>query len=185
MKNNTALRLLFTYNSIFLFSASLLGPLYAIYVAKIGGGVLLISVSSAVFFIASTLFLIFISRWGDKLKEQEYMLVASYVIRAMAYFGFIFLNSALMLIILQAVTGLADALGTPTFSALFAKHTDRNAEVMEYSDWTLVANLVMALGTIIGGFLVSLFGFTWLFIIMGSLCLLSAFGILIAPRKVL
>jgi MFS family permease len=185
MKNNRALRVLFTFNSLFLFSASLMGPLYAIYVAKIGGGVLLISISTAVFFITSTLFLIFISRWGDKVKEKEYLLISSYLIRAVGYFSYIFLNSALWLVMIQVIFGLGDALGTPTFSALFAKHTNKNEEVMEYSDWTLVANLVMALGAIIGGFVVSIFGFGFLFVAMGVLCLVSAFGISITPRKVL
>lgn len=185
MKNNRALRILFTFNSLFLFSASLLGPLYAIYVAKIGGGVLLISTSTAAFFVASTLFLIFISRWGDRVKEKEYLLILSYLVRAVGYFGYIFLNSALWLILIQVIFGLGDALGTPTFSVLFAKHTDKDEEVMEYSDWTLVANLVMALGVVIGGFIVNSFGFGSLFLIMSILCLISALGIFIVPRKVL
>ena len=166
MKNNVALRLLFTYNSVFLFSSSLLGPLYAVYVGKVSGGVLTISISAAVFYISSTLFLMFVSRWGDHLRDKEYLLIASYLIRAVNYFAFIFLNSALMLMMIQVIAGLADALGTPTFSTLFARHTDRNQEVMEYSDWNIVANLVRALGTVIGGFVVSVFGFNFLFLHM-------------------
>jgi MFS family permease len=83
------------------------------------------------------------------------------------------------------MSGLGEALGTPTFSALFAKHIDRDEEVMEYSDWSIVANLVTALGILIGGFLASIFGFTLLFITMGVLCIISGLGILVLPRKVL
>lgn len=185
MKNNRALKVLFTNNSLFVFASALLGPLYAIYVAKITGGILLISITSAVFYIASTLFLVFVSRWGDSIKEKEYLLIASYFLRAIIYFGFIFLNSSLMLILLQVMAGLAEALGTPTFSALFAKHIDKNEEVMEYSDWSIVANLVTALGILIGGFVASVFGFTVLFITMGILCIIAGLGILIQPRKIL
>jgi len=185
MKNNRALRVLFTYNSLFLFSASLLGPLYAIFVKNIGGGVLLISISSAVFYLSSTLFLFFVSRWGDKLREKEYLLIASYLVRAIGYFGFLFVDGALLLIIIQAIFGLGDALGTPTFGAIFSKHTDRQEEVLEYSDWSVIANIVMALGTIIGGFMVATFGFVFLFMVMGGLCILSALGIYLTPRKVL
>lgn len=185
MKNNRALKVLFTYNSLFLFSSMLFGPLYAIYVNKLGGGVLLISISSAVYYVASTFFMIFVSKWGDRVKEKELLLVASYLIRGLGYIGFIYMNSAVLLILLQTLFGLADALGTPIFGALFATHTDKNEEVLEYSDWSIVSNLVMALGAIIGGYTVSAFGFGFLFVVMSILCFVSALGILITPRRVL
>lgn len=185
MKNNKALKILFTYNSLFIFSATLLGPLYAVYVNKIGGGLLLISISSAAFFVSSTLFLMFVSRWGDLIKRRDMLLAASYFVRAVGYLAFIFVGNALWLILVQVLLGLADALGTPTFGALFAAHVDKKEEVMEYSDWSIVANLVMALGTLIGGYITALFGFDFLFFVMSLLCVISGVGILTTPRKVL
>ncbi len=185
MKNKLALKILFISNSIYLFSALLLGPLYAVYVQKIGGGVLLVSVSTAVFYVSSTLFLLFVSRWGDRVKEKELMLALSYVVRGVAFFSYIFIDSALFLILVQILFGLGDALGTPTFGALFARHVDKKEEVLEYSDWSLVANLVMALGTIVGGFVVSSLGFSSLFAMSSVLCFLSAGWILFTPRDVL
>ncbi|KKT81443.1 MAG: Major facilitator superfamily protein [Microgenomates group bacterium GW2011_GWC1_44_9] len=142
-----ALKVLFISNAIYMFAALLLGPLYAVYVQGIGGGVLLVSVSTAL--------------------------------------SLIFVNNALLLILLQVLFGLGDALGTPIFGALFAKHTIKKEEVLEYSDWSLIANLVMALGTLIGGFIVSGLGFTFLFVTIGVLCFISAGWILFTPRKVL
>lgn len=185
MKNNLALKALFIANSIYLFAALLLGPLYAVYIQRIGGGILIVSISTGVFYVASTLFLIFMSRWGDRVKEKELLLAVSYVIRGIGFLAFIFINSSLYLILIQIVFGLGDALGTPTFGALFAKHIDKKVEVMEYSDWTLVANLVMALGTILGGFIVSSLGFNFLFVAIAILCFMSAFWILLTPRKVI
>lgn len=185
MKNNRALKVLFTYNSLFLFSANLLGPLYAIYVNKIGGGLILISVSAAVFYVVSTVFLIFVSRWGDKIKEMELLLAASYFIRGAGYIFFIFANSPIYLILLQSLFGIADALGTPTFGALFARHTDKAEEMLEYSDWAIVANLVVALGILVGGYLTNAYGFGILFLVMALLCFGAGAGILATPRKVL
>ncbi len=143
------------------------------------------SVSTAVFYVASTLFLLFVARWGDKVREKELLLAASYVIRGLAFLGYIFVESALSLILLQIVFGLGEALGTPIFGALFARHTNKKEEVMEYSDWTLIANLMMALGTIVGGFMVSTLGFTFLFVTIAILCFVSAGWILFTPREVL
>ena len=184
MRNNQALKVLFASNAIYLFAALLLGPLYAIYVQKIGG-ILLVSVSTAVFYVSSTMFLMFMARWGDRVKEKEIMLVASYIIRGIGFLSYIFLDSALVLILIQMLFGLADSLGTPTFGALFAKHVDKREEVLEFSDWSIVSNLVMALGTIVGGFIASTLGFNSLFVIISTLCFVSAGWVLFTPREVL
>ncbi len=182
---NKALRVLIAYNSLFYFAASLFGTLYAVFIQKIGGGVMLISVSTAVFYISSTLFLLVMAKFGDKVKEKELLLAGSYLLRAVGYACYLVVGSALGLILLQVLFGLADAMGTPTFSALFAKHIDSKIEVMEYSDWTIIANLTMALGAVLGGFLVSAYGFSMLFVVMTLLCLGSFVGILLTPRRVI
>lgn len=146
---------------------------------------MLVSVSTAVFYVASTLFLLFMARWGDRVREKELLLVASYIIRGLAFLGYIFIGSALSLILIQILFGLGEALGTPIFGALFAKHTNKKEEVLEYSDWTLVANLMMALGTVVGGFIVSSLGFTFLFVTIAILCFVSAGWILFTPREIL
>lgn len=185
MRNNLALKVLFISNSIYMFAALLLGPLYAIYVQNIGGGVLLVSISAGVFYVSSTLFLLFMAKWGDKAKEKELLLAASYVIRGLAFLAMIRIETALGLILIQVGFGLGEALGTPIFGALFAQHTNKKEEVLEYSDWSLVSNLVMALGTIVGGFIVSSLGFNFLFVTIGVLCFISAGWILFTPRRVL
>ncbi len=185
MKNNLALKVLFISNSIYVFGALLLAPLYAVYVQKIGGGVLLVSISTAVFYVATSVFLIFMARWGDKVKEKEMMLSASYMIRGVGFLGYLFIHNALSLILVQAILGLGEAIGTPTFGALFAKHTDKKEEVMEYSDWSLTSYLVMALGTIFGGFIVSGLGFNFLFVTITILCFVSATWVLLTPKGTL
>lgn len=182
MRNNLALKTLFVSNSIYYFAAMLLGPLYAVYVSRIGGGVLLVSISTGVFYVATTLFLVFMARWGDKVFRKELLLVASYIIRGIGFFGYIFINSPFLLILVQVIHALAESIGTPTFGALFAKHLDKKEEVLEYSDWSIVANLTMALGTIVGGFLANSLGFNFLFTVIGILCFMSAGWVLITPK---
>jgi len=184
MKINKALRTLIAYNGLFLFGSTLFGPLYAVFVQKIGG-ILLISVSSAAYFVSASLFLWLVGRLGDRVKEKELMLGASYLIRTVGYLCFLFVDSAFGLILLQMFFGLAEALGTPTFGALFAKHVDGEIEVLEYSDWALVACLIMALGSLIGGYLVSALGFGVLFVVISILCFCAFLGIILSPRKLL
>ena len=184
MRINKALKVLMSFNGLFLFGVMLFGSLNAIYVQRIGG-VVLVGVSSAVFCISASLFLWVVSRFGDRVKEKELLLALSYLLRSIGYLGFIWVNSALSLVIWQMIFGLAEALGTPTFSLLFAKHVDGDKEMMEYSDWSLVANIIMGIGSLIGGYFVSSFGFNPLFVIVSGFCFISGIGVLLMPRKLL
>ncbi len=185
MKISNSLKTLFTVNSIFVFASQLLGPLFAVYVMKIDGGVMLISLATSVQLLSSTLFLAFVSKWGVGIKEKEYLLAVGYILRAFGWLGYIFVSGPVALILLQLVFGLGDALGTPSFNAIFAEHVDKQNDVPMYADWSVISNLIMALGTVLGGYLVTVWGFNVLFVIMSAMAMVSFFLVLITPRKTL
>jgi MFS family permease len=182
---NKSLKTLFTFNAIFVFASYLLGPLYAIFVKNIVGDVLAISITTSVLLVSTTLFTYLISKYGDKVKEKEYLLIAGYFVRAVVWFLFIFANSLQTIIILQSLLGMGEAFGSSSFSAIFAEHLDRNQHVHEYANWHLTSTLVGSISTVVGGIIVSRFGFSYLFLLMSILATISFFGILFKPRKLL
>lgn len=182
---NKALKILFAYNGIFVFAANLLGPLYAVYVGTISDNVFLISATWAVGLLATSIFTFAVSKRGDLLKEKEYLLMAGFLIRAIAWFLYIGIDNIFQLILLQILLGLGEAAGSPAFNAIFAEHLDFGKHIQEYSSWMMVSNVLTALGTVAGGLVASVFGFQWLFVCMGSFALVSFFGILAQPRKLL
>lgn len=184
MKNGS-LKVLFFFNGIFIFAANLLGPLYAVYVGMLDKNIFSISTTWAVGLLATSVFTYVISKRGDFLKEKEYLLMGGFLIRAIAWFLFIGIGNIFHLILLQILLGIGEAAGSPAFNAIFAEHLDIGKHIKEYSQWAIYSNLLTAAGTVAGGFIASFFGFQWLFICMGTLALLSFFGILIQPRKLL
>ncbi|HOZ81064.1 MAG TPA: MFS transporter [Candidatus Woesebacteria bacterium] len=185
MKINGSLKVLFLLNSIFVFASSLLGPLYAVYVNKIDSKIISVSFSWAVFMFSSTLFTYFVGKFGDRVKEQEYLLAGGFLVRCLAWLGYIFVSDITGLILVQFVLGLGESLGTPAWNAIFAKHLDNSKEVMEYSNWNIINNLMVAAATVAGGVVVTYLGFNILFVIMSVLALVSLIGVLITPRKIL
>ena len=181
--NNRALKLLFFCNGIFVLAGSLLGPLYAVYVEKLGKGILTISTSWAVFLFSTTIFMFIISRIGDGFRK-DYLLMAGFLLRAAIWFSFIFISSIPELIFLQILLGLGEALGTPAFEAVFAEHLDKDKPIEEYADWQLIQNIIMALGVLVGGFIVNGYGFKYLFFFMSFLAVVSFFGVLFKPKRV-
>ncbi|MDO8619566.1 MAG: MFS transporter [Candidatus Daviesbacteria bacterium] len=181
--NNKALKFLFVCNGIFVLAGSLLGPLYAVYVEKLGRGVLAISTSWAVFLLSTTFFMFLVSRFGDGLRK-DYLLMGGFLVRAIVWFMFIFISSIPELIILQIFLGIGEAMGTPAFGAVFAEHLDKDHHVEDYADWQLVQNMMMAIGVILGGLIVNSFGFKYLFFLMSALATISFVGMLFKPNRV-
>ncbi len=184
-KINNSLKILFIFNGIFVFAAMLLGPLYAVYVETIDANVLSISITWSVFLASATFFTLIVQRKGDTLKEKEYLLMAGFLIRGISWFLFIFAGNILHLIFIQILIGLGEALGSPSFDAIFAEHLDEGIQIKEYSTWKLIVNGSNAVAAIVGGLIVSFFGFTTLFAIMSILAITSFLGVLFQPRNVL
>ena len=182
---NKALKTLFIFNGIFVFAASLLGPLYAIFVETIDTDIISVSLSWSVFLISTTVFMLIVRKYGDLIKEKEYLLMSGYLIRAVVWFIFPSISTISALLILQALLGLGESLGTPAYDAIFAEHLDKNRHIKEYADWKLISNIVGAVAVILGGFLVKEVGFSALFYLMGSLAIISLIGIWMKPRELL
>ncbi|MCX6816600.1 MAG: MFS transporter [Candidatus Beckwithbacteria bacterium] len=180
-----ALRVLYKYNGIFVLAGSLLGPLYAIYVERLQKGILTVSASWAAFLVSTTIFSLVLTRVGDRVKEKEYLLLAGFLIRAVAWFSYIYIRNISQLIGLQILLGLGEAVGTPAFEVIFAEHLEKGKHIDDYADWKVVVNLVTAVGTILGGLIASRFGFTPLFLAMSLLALVAFFGVLFKPRRLL
>lgn len=183
--NNQALKTLFIFNGIFVFAASLLGPLYAVFIKTIDTDIFSVSLSWSVFLISTTIFMLFVRKYGDRIKETEYLLIAGYFLRALVWFLFPHISTLVVLIILQILLGLGEALGTPAYDALFADHLDQNRHVEEYTDWKLISNFCGAVAVLLGGLVVKYFGFSILFNSMGILATISFFGVLFQSRKLL
>jgi MFS family permease len=118
-------------------------------------------------------------------KEREYLLLGGFLIRGIAWLLFILAGSVLHLILIQILLGIGEALGSPAFGAIFAEHLDEGMQIKEYSSWKIVENSITAIATIVGGLIVSSFGFVPLFIAMSGLAFISFLGVLLQPRNVL
>jgi len=183
--NKNALKILFLSNGIFVFADRLLGPLFAIFAEKFDATILSVSFSWFVFMASATVFTFVVARFGDKIKEKEYLLMAGFIIRVISWLLYIFANSFTAFICIQVLLGIGEAVGSPAFDAMLATHLQKGAEINDYSTWKLVQNLSLAIASLIGGFVVYFTGFNLLFIIMALLGLLAAVIVFVQPRRLL
>ena len=144
----------------------LIGPIYAIFVEKIGGNILDASWAYSSFMITTGLVMFFISRWEDKAKHKEELVVVGYVLTSLGCLSYIFVKDEISLVITQVILGLAGALYTPAFDALYSEYLDSDEEASEWGLEEAMIYVIGAISALIGGYVAKFLGFRSLFIIM-------------------
>ena len=182
---NKAIKILLVTNGLILIAGAMLGPIYALFVEKIGGSLLDASAAFGVFALAAGITTLISARYSDKLKENELILVWGYAIMGLGFFGYTLVNSVWELLVVQVIIGLGEAIYVPAFDAVYSKHLDGKRCGREWGAWEATNYFTTALGAVSGGLLVTNLGFSAMFAIMGSLCFASAIYIFRLPRKVL
>jgi len=165
--------------SILLFGANLwylgegmFGPLLAVFTERVGGDILNITGAWATYLLVTGILTIIIGRISDS-RNKEKIMIVGYALNALFTFGYIFVQDPLHLLLVQAGLGMASALATPTWNALYAQHEDRKRAGFA---WGLAGGefqIITAIAIMIGGLIVSQYSFTMLFILMGCIQIIA------------
>ena len=182
---NKSLKLLLAINSIFVLAGNLLGPLYAVFIEGLGGSIAVVSGTWSIMLLTTTLVNFVLIRYGDRVRQHEYFLILGFLFRAIAWIGFVYASNILAIFILQIIIGLGEAVGSTGFDAIMAEHLDKSSHIRYYAVWKTISNLLAALATLIGGFVVTSYGFSPMFVFMGIVALACATFTYLLPRRAL
>lgn len=161
-------RILLISSNIWMFSDGLLGPLFAVFAAEIGGDIFDITLAWAIFMIVTGVLTMYFGRLGDKVGHEK-LLVLGYALNAVFTFAFLFIDSALDLFIIQAGLGVSLALANPTWFALYDKYSNSKKDGYIWGAEEGQGNIAMGVAAVVGGYIVNATSFKVLFIVMGIL----------------
>lgn len=182
---NKALRILLFTNALILIAVAMLGPIYALFVEKVGGDLLDASLSGGVFALAACITTLIAGKYADKTKNDKVIVFVGYSLMGIGFLLYIVVNSIWYLFLVQVLIGFAEAIYSPAFDALFSKHICICKAGREWGSWEAMNYLSGALGAIMGGFIIANFGFNTAFVIMAVMCFSSALYIFFLPKKIL
>lgn len=168
-KLNKNLRLLIFVNTVITFTVGMFAPFYAVFVVKIGGGAALAGVSWALFSVVSGILILLLSKWELRIKRQHILLAIGYLIRSIVFLSYAFMNNIPQLLITQVLWGIASAIGTPAFDALYTSNTSKETAIVEWGDWEGVSAIATGVAALIGGLLIRSVGFKILFLLMSAI----------------
>ena len=182
---NRALRILLITNALILIANYMLGPIYAIFVEDIGGNLLDASFAGGAFALSPGIPSLLSGSLSDKVKRPELVVVFGYILIGIGYTLYIFVSSIWFLLVCQVIIGLGEAIYSPAFDAVYSNHLTENKMGREWGAWESMNYFSAAVGAFVGGLIAVNFGFDTLFIIMATLCLLSALYIYKLPKTAL
>jgi predicted MFS family arabinose efflux permease len=182
---NHALRILLSTNALILLAAAMLGPIYAIFVERIGGDLMDASLAGGIFALVAGIVTLISGKYTDRIKEQEIVVIVGYLIIGCGFMVYSVVNSIAGLFLVQAIIGIGEAIYSPAFDAVYSKHLSVSKSGAQWGAWESMNYFTSSAGAILGGIIVTVFGFNALFFLMTALCFLSAFYIYRLPRRVL
>jgi Major Facilitator Superfamily len=166
--------LLFGAN-IWYFGEGMLGPLFAVFAERIGGDILDITWAWATYLIMTGVLYIVVGKLIRGKKYKMKILVAGYGLNALLTFGYLFVSTPWQLFFVQAGLGVAEAIGTPAWDALYAQSVDKE---MDTYAWGLAggqSQIVTGLAIVTGGLIAHYLSFNTLFIVMGIVQVMATF----------
>jgi len=184
-KLNRGLRILIFVNTLMVFVVGVLSPFYAVFVQKIGGDIAFAGFSWAVFAIVAGVLTLLFGKWQLKIKEQELLLALGYIMRGVVFLSYAFMSSLTQLILTQIFWGIAAALGTPAFDAVYSAHTTERDSIAQWGQWEGIASIATGVAALVGGILIQSFGYSMIFMVMSLICFILGIYIWNLPRKVL
>ena len=182
---NRALRILLFTNAVVLIAGAMIGPIYALFVEKVGGSLLEASITGGIFALAAGLTTLIAGKYADSMKKEELIVAFGYLVMGIGFMLFMFVNSIWFLLVVQMVIGFSEAFYSPAFDALYSKHITPSKAGREWGAWEALNYFSLFVGAIAGGIIVTKFGFNALFMIMAVLSFSSSVYIYHLPRSAL
>jgi len=155
--------------SIWYFGEGLFGPLIAYFSEQIGGTILDLSWAWAIYLVVYGLLSIFFGVISDRNLDKGKLMVFGYGLNALFTFAYIFVSTPTMLFLVQAGLGIAAAMATPTWNALYDEASESAVDGTSWGMYEGIQSIIKAITIVLGAFIVTLLSFKALFIAMGCI----------------
>ena len=168
----------FIISETFLWSAwNFVTPIFAIFVVNSikGGNIQTAASAYSVCLIARVIFEIITGKYlSNKTDDNRLRLtILGMIVMSFAYLGFAFSHTIPLLFLFYILIGIGFGIASPAKYSLFSEHIDKEKATTEWSLYDAVTLIGIALATALGGFIASIYGFTFLFILAGIVNLLG------------
>jgi DHA1 family multidrug resistance protein-like MFS transporter len=167
-----SLRIFTIVSSIWGVVFGLIGPFYALYVAKISGGMEKLGIAFSIMILVQAATSYFVGRYSDKLGRKPFLFASAYT-DAAVLFAYTFASEAYHIYILQAFLGITNAVSDTIRGSLLADLTNKEQRGKEIGKFNALVSIFAAVGLTLGGYLVKYYGLKSIFYFGSAIILFS------------
>ena len=167
-------------------AVGMFSPLYALFVENNikGANELIIGVSISIYLVSRSVLQIPIATFIDKIKgeKDDYLFLVFFsTLVGIVHLGYLFVNQTWQLFLIELLLGVFTAITYPSYMAIFTRHIDLNMEGTEWGIYYTFVDLGGAALTALGGYIASFYGYTWLIIVVSTVCIVG--GLMLIPIR--
>ena len=190
---NKVIKILITNDFVLNSGWGLLAPIFAIFlVEKIAlgdsiEGAKIAGFAALIYWIIKSILQIPIGHYLDKThgeKDDFWFMVLGTFLTGLSPFGYLISFLPWHIYGCQVLHAVGMAMVVPSWSAIFTRHIDKGQEAFEWGIDSTSLGIGAGLSGAVGGILVAISGFKIIFILVGSLTLISAFLLLLIHKEI-
>jgi len=174
---NPVVRFLILSDTVFVGSAGLLGPIFALFIEDfiVGGNAAVAGVAAGVYLLSRSVLQIPIAHLLDRVRGERddfWFLVGFTLVASLVPLSYLWISTPFELYMTQFVLGLFSAFTFPSYMAIFTRHIDKGKEGTEWGIYYTLTDISGALLAMVGGYVAASVGFPLLIIlvVVSSLC---------------
>jgi len=161
------------------FSLGLIGPIYSIYFEKISNNVVFVPLLIGIYWIVIGIIEPTFGHYIDKIGKAKSFLIGN-LLEAFGILLYPLADRILMLVIAEILAAVGYSIATPAGYSLIADLTSRKSRGKEMGKIDGIFNIAYGTSAIISAFILSLFGFNYLFLMAAVTYIVS--GIIIVTN---
>lgn len=165
--------------ALFTLATEVLVPVYAVFVEGIGGDLLTAGGAYAIFMGVTAVLVFLISRWEDRFKHLEKLIILGFCIKVVGFTGYVFVRTPMHLFIVQIILGIGEAVSLPAHDGLYSQLIEKGRYASVWGLYDALWYITAAVAGIIGGAIAQYMGFQMLFFFM---IIVSLAGLLVSLR---
>ena len=182
---NKTIRLLMISDIFLLTGFGLIAPILAIFIKEnlTGGSIFAAGFASTLFILTKCIVQLPFSRYVDSHDNKIKWLIIGVFIISSTPFIYIFSKSIDVIYIAQVLHGIGSGLAYPTWLGLWTLNLDKKHESFEWSLYSSLTGLGMALTAAVGAVIAQILGFQYTFALTGLMALAGSFVLLKLENK--
>jgi MFS family permease len=182
---NRTIKLLIASDIFVLTGFGLISPILAIFIKDnlVGGSIFAAGLASALYLIVKSIVQLPFSRYVDSHDHNVKWLVIGTFFVAVTPIVYLLATNVTHLYIAQIIYGIGSGLAYPTWLGLFSTHLDKKHESFEWSLYSTLVCIGVAITAAVGAAIANFAGFQFAFLLVWFMSLIGCFILIGLERK--